>query len=81
MLGRGATKDLRDRDGMAPIHLAVKAFDEDETRTLATVSSLIDLGADIDAVDKIGYTALHWAIYTQKTKTSGLQVRRKKHDF
>ena len=67
-------KDLQDRDGMAPIHLAVKAFDEEETRTMASVSSLVDFGADIDSVDKSGYTALHWAIYSQKTKTSGLQI-------
>ena len=71
LLGRGALKDLRDREGMAPIHLAVKAFDEEETCTLAAVSSLLDFGADIDAVDKSGLTALHWAIYTRKTKTSG----------
>ena len=72
LLRRGALKDLQDRDGMAPIHLAVKAFDEEETLTMASVSSLIDFGADINSVDKTGYTALHWAIYSQKTKTSGL---------
>ena len=74
LLGRGALKDLRDREGMAPIHLAVKAFDEEEARTLASVSSLIDFGADIDAVDKSGLTALHWAIYNRKTETAGFQI-------
>ena len=64
---------MRDRDGMTALHLAVKASDEEETGTLASVSSLIDFGINIDAADKSGFTALHWAIYSQKTKTSGSQ--------
>ena len=73
LLHRGAEKELRDRDGMTALHLAVKASDEEETGTLASVSSLIDFGINIDAADKSGFTALHWAIYSQKTKTSGSQ--------
>ena len=71
LLRRGANKELRDRDGMAALHLAVKAFDDEESRTLASVSSLIDFGTNIDAADTSGLTALHWAIYSQKIKTSG----------
>ena len=73
LLHRGADKELRDRDGMTALHLAVKASDEEETGTLASVSSLIDFGINIDAADKSGFTALHWAIYSEKTKTSGSQ--------
>ena len=74
LLVRGASKDLPDREGLAPIHLAVKAFDEEEKRSLASVRSLLDFGANINSVDENGYTALHWAFYSHKTETAGSHI-------
>ena len=56
---------------MSPLHLVVKAFDEEEKRSLATVRSLLDFGANINSVDENGYTTLHWAFYSHKTDTAG----------
>jgi ankyrin repeat protein len=40
------------------------------------VSQLIDHGADINATDKYGYTALHWAAYEGQFDTVKLLVER-----
>ena len=59
---------------MSPLHLVVKAFDEEEKRSLATVRSLLDFGANVNSVDENGHTPLHWAFYFHKTDTAGFHI-------
>ena len=75
LLLRGANKDLKDKDGLTPLQLAVKAFEEKETRTLACLHSLLEFRVNVNSTDNDGFTALHWAIYNQKTKSAGVLMK------
>ncbi|KAK4113209.1 hypothetical protein N656DRAFT_708131, partial [Canariomyces notabilis] len=55
LLRKGAEINIRDVDGIAPLHNAAIHGSSEAMR------SLIEAGADIDAVDGLGYTPLHWA--------------------
>ena len=54
----GADPNAVDRDGVAPLHRAVR------TRSLAAVRALLDAGADPTARNKHGSTPLHLAVQT-----------------
>ena len=47
--------DQRDEEGYAPLHLAVIAGNK------VIVRHLLAMGADVDAADNEGHSAVHWA--------------------
>jgi ankyrin repeat protein len=49
--------------------------DAAEQRNRALVRSLLSAGADVNAAQVDGMTALHWAVYNDDTDTAGLLVR------
>lgn len=55
LVDRGAAVDASNRDGVTPLHQAVRA------RNLAVVEVLLDRGANPNAADKRGSTPLHRA--------------------
>ena len=71
---RGGDGSVKEVDGMTPLHLAVRADDGEEGKSIRCVQTLLDSGALIDAADSTGYTALHWALYGHKSRTSNLLV-------
>ena len=54
----------------------VTIADAAEQRNMALVRTLLDAGADVNAVQADGMTALHWAVYHDDTVTAALLVRR-----
>ena len=55
LIHEGAKTNVRDNAGRFPLHEAVNRGNEGE------VEQLVKLGVDINAVDKVGRTALHYA--------------------
>src|SRR2546422_11714857 len=49
--------------------------DAAEQRNRALVRTLLSAGADVNAAQVDGMTALHWAVYNDDTDTAGLLVR------
>src|SRR3989454_6709464 len=49
--------------------------DAAEQRNSALIRTLLDAGADVNAAQVDGMTALHWAVYNDDTDTAGLLVR------
>ena len=82
LVHKGADRTLKSlRDGETALHLAVKATDaKEETWTLACLPAILDGPGNqkqlLDIVESNGYTALHWAIYENKIKTSNLLIDR-----
>ncbi|XP_072044524.1 uncharacterized protein [Amphiura filiformis] len=69
--GSNLNLEVRDKDGLTPLHVAVKQ------KKLPLVSALLEFGADIHATDtKNGYTSLHYAVLDwSQTSTSEPLVR------
>jgi len=65
LLSVGANPNARDKDGVAPLHRAVR------TRSLPAVRSLLDGGADPIMRNKAGSTPLHLAVQTTGRGGSG----------
>jgi Ankyrin repeats (many copies)/Ankyrin repeat len=69
LLGMGADVRARDRRGAEPIHAAAVGQPGtsrwNPAAQAATIACLIEAGADPDAVDKSGVTALHRAVRTR----------------
>ncbi len=59
-----------DINGRTPLHLAVYSGDQD------TVNTLLELGAEINARDKVGYTPLHWAAWLNQREIAKLLLKR-----
>jgi ankyrin repeat protein len=74
------TQPDRDRAGRTPLHYA--AIDRRSADRSAEVRSLLEQGADVDAVDEEGMTALHFAAMRKDTDVvrvlleGGAQVNR-----
>jgi ankyrin repeat protein len=49
--------------------------DAAEQRNRALIRTLLDAGADVNAAQVDGMTALHWAVYNDDAETAGLLVR------
>ena len=49
--------------------------DAAEARNRALIGTLLDAGADVNAAQADGMTALHWAVYNDDADTAGLLVR------
>src|SRR2546425_3482716 len=49
--------------------------DAAEQRNRALIRTLLSAGADVNAAQVDGMTALHWAVYNDDTDTAGLLVR------
>ncbi|MFP3014819.1 MAG: ankyrin repeat domain-containing protein [Wolbachia sp.] len=55
LINGGVNVNVRDQNGMTPLHYAAKKHNED------IANALIKVGADVNAKDQDGRTPLHWA--------------------
>lgn len=79
LLGLGADPTIPNTDGCTPIMAAagigVRAVGEEagtESEVLETIDFLVDLGADVNAKDRNGETAMHGAAYRNYPQVVGL---------
>jgi ankyrin repeat protein len=70
LIERGANKELF-CNGARPLIHAVKRG----TTTPAVVEYLLEQGCDVDSVDNLGYTALHWAAFFNRLEIAQLLFR------
>lgn len=70
LLAEGADVQVRDRQGMTPLHAAAFCGD------LARIELLLDYGAEINARDATGWTPLHFATRLGRIQEAALLVRR-----
>lgn len=64
LLGRGASTEIKDRNGMTPLMVAAQTGDADAARLLLTA------GANVNAVDNAGETALILAVHNRDLTTA-----------
>jgi ankyrin repeat protein len=69
LLAHGADAGACNQYGKTPLHHASRWFDNDH---LEWAKSLLEKGALVNAADKSGETALHWAVQTAATGMVGL---------
>lgn len=61
LIGRKAEREANDHVGRTPLHVALaRGYPPDLQDVVATVETLIELGADADARDAQGWTGLHY---------------------
>ena len=68
LLGRGASTEIKDRQGMTPLLVAAQTGDADATRLL------ISAGANVNAVDNSGETPLIFAVRNRDLVTGRMMV-------
>jgi len=68
LLGRGASTEIKDRNGMTPLMVAAQTGDADAARLLMSA------GANVNAVDTVGETALIFAVHNRDLATARLLI-------
>jgi ankyrin repeat protein len=75
LLEKGAAPNMKDKDDNTPLHLSIQ--EHSAYHTAVIVEALLDKGANIDAQNKKGYTALHLACILDARMLIELLVKRK----
>ncbi len=65
LVAHGADVNARSGDGGRPLHWCVGNWTEGTCDTIPNMRSLLDFGADIEAVDDFGHTAIMDSVYYQ----------------